>query len=119
MCILLLAASAGCAIPASGTIDARAGSSQTIRVDSQVVVRLPATMTAQEWRLTKFDSLKLPITVRPRLEPIEGSDAQEWVARFVARRPGTAEIIFTRSAMAQGGEGFIGERRRYVFHIRK
>ena len=83
------------------------------------MVRLPASLTTREWRLTEFDSKKLPISVRLRVERPADGGAAEWVGRFVARAPGQANIEYTRVAVAAGADGFVGERRRFGFRIRE
>ena len=88
-----------------------------IRVGGEVVVVLPASLQQREWRLTRVDSLKLPSTMLPRL--VSTGTGSEWIARFEARKPGMADIEFTRFAVGGDPEARVGERRRYRFDIRQ
>jgi hypothetical protein len=112
--VLLLA---GCAAPRMVVTD-RPNETRAVAVGGSVEIRLPASMSEREWRLTVFDSAKLPIAHMPQLERNESTGEQEWVARFSARRPGRAYIEFTRMAVGQNSSGFIGQRMRFGFSIR-
>jgi hypothetical protein len=114
--IVVAVCGTGC-IASKVTLSGIDSSTHKIRVGGEVVVVLPASTQHREWRLTKVDSVMLPSTMLPRL--VSTGTGSEWIARFEARKPGMADIEFTRVAVGRDPEARLGERRRYRFDIRK
>jgi hypothetical protein len=116
--LLILAALAetGC-IASKVTVSEAGGDPHKVKVGGEVVVVLPASRQTREWQLTRVDPIVLPMTMEPRLVST-GTNA-EWIARFEPRKPGTAEIEFTRVAVGADLEARVGQRRRYRFDIRR
>jgi hypothetical protein len=116
--VLMLWSATIAACASSGPVVGAQGRSRDVQVGQEVLIRLPATQTSREWRLTEFDSEKLPVTHRPNLRTNDRGEP-EWVARFVARQPGRADVEFMRTAVAPGATGNIGQRMRFGFRVRE
>jgi hypothetical protein len=95
------------------------GNSRLVTVGDPVVITLPASSQsgAPEWRLKTFDSGRLQLVQRPRLEPVGSGNRRQWTVRFLARGLGDTIVEFERVRLRDDGGGRLGETRRFTISV--